>query len=90
MSADQNLINTEVLRRLIREELRAMQVEGPEPAEKRDGDEELNASQAARIKGVTPRTVRDWAKQGRIRHHRTPSGHPRFYRRHVDAPLAQV
>ncbi|HEX3558259.1 MAG TPA: helix-turn-helix domain-containing protein [Pyrinomonadaceae bacterium] len=53
-------------------------------------DDELTANDVARIKGVTARTVRDWVKQGRIPHHRTPSGQFRFYRRHVDAPLSAV
>lgn len=73
-----------VVRRLLVKLLADESAQGVKP------DEELNANQVARIKGVTPRTVRDWVKQGRIRHHRTPSGQLRFYRRHVDAPLSQV
>jgi excisionase family DNA binding protein len=63
-------------------------------AEERAGasgpDEELTVRQVAEIKKVEPRTVRDWVKNGRIKFHRTPSGQLRFYRRHVDAPLAGV
>lgn len=53
-------------------------------------DEELTVKQVAAIKKVEPRTVREWAKRKRIISHRTPAGQLRFYRRHVDAPLAGV
>lgn len=67
-----DLINTEALRQLIREELRAMQAEGSKPAEGKDGDEELSIKQVAEMKGVRPRTVYDWVREGRIPFHRTP------------------
>lgn len=59
MSADQNLINTEVLRQLIREELLAMRADGLESVERKDGDEELTVNELAAMKGVQPRTVYD-------------------------------
>ena len=58
--------------------------------EKAAPDEELTVKQVARIRGVEPRTVRDWVKQKRLPHHRTPGGQIRIYRRHVEAPLAGV
>lgn len=53
-------------------------------------DEELTVRQVAAMKGVEPRTVRDWVKQKRLPHHRTPAGQIRIYRRHVEAPLSAV
>lgn len=87
MSAD--LINTEALRQLIREELRAMQNEDSKPAEKKDGDEELTVKQVADLKGVKPRTVYDWVAQKRIQFHYTPGGRLRFYRRHAERVLSE-
>ena len=89
MSADQNLINTEVLRRLIREELRAMRAEGSESVEKKDGDEELTVNELAAMKGVKPRTVYDWVREERIPFHRTPGGRLRFYRRHAERVVTE-
>jgi excisionase family DNA binding protein len=87
----ESLINTEALRQLIREELRAMQVEEPEPepAEKKDGDEELTVKELATMKGVRPRTVYDWVREKRIPFHRTPGGRLRFYRRHAERVLSE-
>lgn len=82
MSRD--LINTEALRQLIREELNAIRAEEPRPAEKEDSDEELTVKQVARMKGVKPRTVYDWVREKRIPFHKTPGGRLRFYRRHVE------
>jgi excisionase family DNA binding protein len=89
MSSDQSLINTEALRQLIREELRAMQAEGAEPAEKKDGDEELTVKELAAMKGVKPRTVYDWVREKRIPFHYTPGGRLRFYRRHAERVLSE-
>ena len=87
MSAD--LINTEALRQLIREELRAMHAEEPGPAEKKDCDEELTVKELAAMKGVQPRTVYDWVREKRIPFHRTPGGRLRFYRRHAERVLSK-
>lgn len=89
MSADQNLINTEVLRRMIREELRAMRDEEPKPVEEKDGDEELDVKELAAMKGVQPRTVYDWVREKRIPFHRTPGGRLRFYRRHAERVVTE-
>jgi excisionase family DNA binding protein len=86
---EQNLINTEALRRLIREELRSMQSEESESVEEKDGDEELTVSELAEMKGVKPRTVYDWVKENRIPCHRTPGGRLRFYRRHAERVLSE-
>ncbi len=85
----ESLINTEALRQLIREELRSMQAEGPESAEKKDGDEELTVKELAEMKGVKPRTVYDWVRERRIPFHRTPGGRLRFYRRHAERVLSE-
>ena len=84
----ESLINTEVLRQLIREELRAVLSEESEPAEKRDGDEEMTVKELAAMKGVKPRTVYDWVAQKRIPFHYTPGGRLRFYRRHVEGVIS--
>lgn len=89
MSAEQSLINTEVLRQLIREELRAMQAEESEPPEKKDGDEELTVKDLAAMNGVKPRTVYDWVREKRIPFHYTPGGRLRFYRRHAERVLSE-
>ncbi|MFL6283542.1 MAG: helix-turn-helix domain-containing protein [Pyrinomonadaceae bacterium] len=86
---EQSLINTEALRQLIREELRAMQNEDSKPAEKKDGDEELTVKEVAQMKGVKPRTVYDWVRENRIPHHYTPGGRLRFYRRHAERVLSE-
>lgn len=87
MSAD--LINTEALRELIREELRAMQTEESESVEKKGGDEELTVKELATMKGVKSRTVYDWVRERRIPFHRTPGGRLRFYRRHAERVLSE-
>jgi excisionase family DNA binding protein len=89
MSVEMSLINTEVLRQLIREELRAMQAEESEPAETKDGEEELTVKDMAKLKGVKPRTVYDWVKEKRIPFHYTPGGRLRFYRRHAERVLSE-
>jgi excisionase family DNA binding protein len=89
MSADMDLINTDVLRQLIREELRAVLSEDSEAAEKKDGDEDLTVKEVAAIKGVQPRTVYDWVKEKRIQFHYTPGGRLRFYRRHAERVLSE-
>jgi excisionase family DNA binding protein len=86
---NEGLINTEALRQLIREELRAMQADVSEPAEKKDGDEELTVKELAAMKGVQPRTVYDWVKEKRIPFHYTPGGRLRFYRRHAERVLSE-
>ena len=88
-TAYQNLINTEILRRLIREELCAIQAEESRPAEEKDGDEELTVNELAAMKGVRPRTVYDWVREKRIPFHRTPGGRLRFYRRHAGRVLSE-
>jgi excisionase family DNA binding protein len=85
----ESLINTEALRQLIREELRAMQTEESESVEKKDGDEELTVKELAEMKGVKPRTVYDWVREKRIPFHRTPGGRLRFYRRHAERVLSE-
>ena len=62
---------------------RLAEIRGDEPA-RPDRDEELTVKQVAALKNVKPRTVYDWVAQGRIRHHHTPGGQLRFYRRHLD------
>lgn len=89
MSAEQSLLNTEVLRQLIREELRSIQAEESKPVEEKDGDEELTVKQVAKMKGVQPRTVYDWVDKKRIPFHRTPGGRLRFYRRHAERVLSE-
>jgi excisionase family DNA binding protein len=86
---EQNLINTEALRQLIREELRAVLSKESEPAETKAGDEELTVAQLAEMKGVQPRTVYDWVKEKRIPFHYTPGGRLRFYRRHAERVLSE-
>ena len=86
---DQSLINTEVLRQLIREELRAMQVNASQPAEEKGGDEELTVKELAAMKGVRPRTVYDWVREKRIPFHYTPGGRLRFYRRHAEQVVTE-
>jgi excisionase family DNA binding protein len=86
---EQNLINTEVLRQLIREELRSMQSEESKSVEEKDADEELTVKDVARLKGVKPRTVYDWVKEKRIPFHYTPGGRLRFYRRHAERVLSE-
>ncbi|RME06439.1 MAG: helix-turn-helix domain-containing protein, partial [Anaerolineae bacterium] len=44
----------------------------------------LSLSEAAKILGVHPGTVRNWADQGKIPVHRTPGGHRRFLRQEVE------
>lgn len=85
----ESLINSEALRQLIREELRAMQAEEPEPSEKKDGDEELTVKELAEMKGVKARTVYGWVREKRIPFHRTPGGRLRFYRRHAERVLSE-
>jgi excisionase family DNA binding protein len=86
---DQSLINTEVLRRLIREELSAMQADASKPVEEKDGDEELTVKELAAMKGVRPRTVYDWVREKRIQFHYTPGGRLRFYRRHAERVVTE-
>ncbi len=87
--AEQGLINVDVLRRLIREELRAALSEESKPDEKKDGDEELTVAQLAEMKGVRPRTVYDWVREKRIPHHYTPGGRLRFYHRHAERAVTE-
>lgn len=47
----------------------------------------LTLSQAARILGVHPTTLRRWTNEGVIRCLRTPGGHRRFLQRDIDAFL---
>ena len=75
-----------VVKRLL-VKLLAERVNGHEPARL---DEELTVKDVAALKGVEPRTVRDWVRANRLPHHRTPGGQIRIYRRHVEAPLAGV
>jgi excisionase family DNA binding protein len=41
-------------------------------------EELLRARDVARLLGVDPRTVTLWAKQGKLRYHRTVGGHRRY------------
>ncbi|MBV8980961.1 MAG: helix-turn-helix domain-containing protein [Acidimicrobiia bacterium] len=41
-------------------------------------DPYLRPRQAARLLGVEPRTVSNWARHGLLEAHRTPGGHHRF------------
>jgi excisionase family DNA binding protein len=84
----ESLINTEALRQLIREELRAMQSEESKTVEEKGGDEELTVREVAKLKGVKPRTVYGWVAEKRILFHRTPGGQLRFYRRHVEGVIS--
>jgi excisionase family DNA binding protein len=47
----------------------------------------LSLSQAARILGIHPTTLRRWTDEGAIRCLRTPGGHRRFQQRDLDAFL---
>lgn len=47
----------------------------------------LSLSQAARMLGIHPTTLRRWSDEGAIRCLRTPGGHRRFLRRDLDAFL---
>lgn len=47
-------------------------------------DEWLNLSEASRLLGVHPSTVRNWADQGSLPVHRTQGGHRRFKRSEVE------
>jgi putative resolvase len=40
--------------------------------------DEITTSEAAKLLGVTSRTVRNWETKGRISSRRTPGGHRRF------------
>src|SRR3972149_2911713 len=50
-----------------------------------NGDEWLNLSEAARILGVHPSTLRTWADRGELPAHRTPGRHRRFLRSDIEA-----
>jgi excisionase family DNA binding protein len=89
MSLAESLINTEVLRQLIREELRALRDEDSKPADTKGSDGELTVKELAQMKGVKPRTVYDWVKEKRIPFHYTPGGRLRFYRRHAERVLSE-
>jgi excisionase family DNA binding protein len=57
------------------------------PTAPKSGEEELTVRDVMRIKRVSERTVREWvnAEPPKLRHHRTPGGHLRFYRADVEA-----
>jgi len=44
----------------------------------------LTTAQVAKLAGVTPRTVRNWAEAGKLTVERTSGGHRRFSRREVE------
>ena len=48
-------------------------------------DKYLSRGEAARHLGVPPRTIQQWAKEGRIPYIRTFGGHRRFSARDLDA-----
>ena len=50
----------------------------------------LTASDVAEALGVTDETVRQWAKSGKLRYVRLPSGQRRFQRSDVEAILVPV
>ena len=84
------LISEKELEPVVRRLLVKLLAEEGKRGEKDVPDEELTVRQVAAMKGVEPRTVRDWVKAKRLPHHRTPSGQIRFYRKHVEAPLSEV
>lgn len=47
----------------------------------------LLPAEAARLLRVDPKTVSVWARKGRIRSARTPSGHRRYYAADIRAML---
>ncbi|MEV4753006.1 helix-turn-helix domain-containing protein [Streptosporangium sp. NPDC049248] len=50
----------------------------------------MTPREVARLFGVEPSTVIDWAKTGKLRSTRTPGGHHRFHPADVDAALAEL
>lgn len=50
-------------------------------------DQLLNPAAAALIAGVHPKTLNQWADEGRIAVRRTPGGHRRYRRSDVEALL---
>ena len=50
----------------------------------------LRVSEAARILGIHPRTLRRWLVAGRVPHVRLPTGERRIERSHIDDLLDHV
>ena len=71
------------------ERVRRIARESQTPPREAGADDILTVRDVARIKGVKPRTVYDWVREERIPYHRTPGGHIRFYRRHVERVLSE-
>ena len=44
----------------------------------------LTTSQVAELAGVTPRTVRNWEEEGKLKAERTRGGHRRFSKKEVE------
>ncbi len=55
-----------------------------------DDDKLMSIAEAAKILGVHPLTLRNWAEKGQITCFRTPGGHRRFRRRDLSNFLAQM
>ncbi len=56
----------------------------------RVGQEYLTSSEAARLIGIHPNTLRGYADQNLVPHMRLPGGHRRFQRADVEAFLARL
>ena len=54
------------------------------------GQEYLTSSQAARLIGIHPNTLRGYADQNLVPHMRLPGGHRRFQRADVEAFVARL
>tara|TARA_Y100000034_G_scaffold70139_1_gene84624 strand:- start:324 stop:515 length:192 start_codon:yes stop_codon:yes gene_type:complete len=50
----------------------------------------LTTSQVAKIARVTPRTIRNWARSGKLKFSRSPGGHRRFRREDVREVLSKI
>lgn len=50
----------------------------------------LSITQAAKLLGVHPLTLRNWAEKGHVPHYRTPGGHRRFRREDLQALLSKM
>ena len=66
------------------------QVSGATDRSGLEGDTYLSRGEAARRLGVPPRTIQEWARDGRLPCIRTLGGHRRFSLRDIDALADQV